>query len=51
MARAEIFGKSSARMKFTYAVGATPIDPDEAAGLIPSHIATQSELNIRSATQ
>lgn len=32
-------------MKFTYAVGATPIDADEAAGLIPSHIATQSDLN------
>lgn len=25
--------------------GATPIDADEAAGLIPSHIATQSDLN------
>ena len=32
-------------MKFTYAVGATPIDADEAAGLIPSHISTQSDLN------
>ncbi len=25
--------------------GATPLDPDEAGGLIPSHIATQAELN------
>jgi len=32
-------------MKFTYPVGATPIDPDEAAGLLPSHISTQSDLN------
>ena len=24
---------------------ATPLDPDEAAGLIPSHIRTQAELN------
>lgn len=32
-------------MEFTYAPGATPIDPDEAAGLIPKHIATQAELN------
>jgi hypothetical protein len=28
-----------------YAPGATPLDPDEAAGLIPSHITTQGELN------
>jgi hypothetical protein len=25
--------------------GATPLDPDEAAGLIPGHIRTQGELN------
>ena len=28
---------------FTYSPGATPLDPDEAAGLIPSHIRTQAE--------
>ena len=28
-----------------YAPGATPLDPDEAAGLIPSHITTQGQLN------
>lgn len=32
-------------MDFHYAPGATPLDPDEAAGLIPSHITTQGELN------
>jgi len=32
-------------MKFIYAPGATPLDPDEAQGLIPSHINTQSDLN------
>lgn len=32
-------------MKFIYPPGATPIDPNEAAGLIPSHISLQSELN------
>ena len=32
-------------MRFTYADGATPIDPDEAAGLVPTHITTQAELN------
>lgn len=34
-------------MKFIppYPPGATPLDPDEAQGLIPSYIATQSELN------
>lgn len=32
-------------MKFVYPAGATPIDPDEAAGLIPSHITLQRELN------
>jgi Fic-DOC domain mobile mystery protein B len=30
---------------FIYPPGATPIDPDEAAGLVPRHISTQSELN------
>lgn len=29
----------------TNAPGATPLDPDEAADLIPSHISTQGELN------
>ena len=32
-------------MPFTYAAGATPIDADEAAGLMPTHITTQAELN------
>ena len=32
-------------MRFTYSTGATPIDPDEAAGLVPTHITTQAELN------
>jgi Fic-DOC domain mobile mystery protein B len=32
-------------MKFEYAPGATPLDPDETAGLIPLHITTQVELN------
>lgn len=32
-------------MKFEYAPGATPIDPDEAAGLIPAHLTLQRELN------
>ena len=32
-------------MRFEYAAGATPIDADEALGLIPSHIATQADLN------
>jgi Fic-DOC domain mobile mystery protein B len=32
-------------MKFEYAPGATPIDLDEAAGLIPAHITLQRELN------
>jgi Fic-DOC domain mobile mystery protein B len=32
-------------MKFEYPAGATPIDPDEAAGLIPAHITLQRELN------
>lgn len=32
-------------MHFEYAPGATPIDPDEAQGLIPKHIKTQAELN------
>jgi Fic-DOC domain mobile mystery protein B len=32
-------------MKFVYPPGATPIDANEAAGLIPSHISLQSELN------
>jgi hypothetical protein len=28
-------------IELEYPPGATPLDPDEAAGLIPSHIATQ----------
>lgn len=32
-------------MKFEYPPGATPINPDEAAGLIPAHVRLQSELN------
>jgi Fic-DOC domain mobile mystery protein B len=32
-------------MKFEYAPGATPIDPDEATGLIPAHLTLQRELN------
>jgi Fic-DOC domain mobile mystery protein B len=33
-------------MEFTYAPGATPLDPDEAGGLVPKHIATQGDLNL-----
>lgn len=33
-------------MDFQYAQGATPLDPDEAAGLIPTHIVTQENLNV-----
>jgi Fic-DOC domain mobile mystery protein B len=32
-------------MKFEQIYGATPIDPNEASGLIPKHIQTQAELN------
>ena len=32
-------------IRFEYAPGATPIDPDEAAGLIPAHLTLQRELN------
>lgn len=32
-------------MKFNYPVGATPLNSDEIAGLIPGHIITQSDLN------
>jgi len=32
-------------MDFQYSPGATPLDPDEVAGLIPTHIATQGDLN------
>lgn len=32
-------------MEFQYAAGATPLDPDEAAGLVPTHITTQADLN------
>ena len=33
-------------MHFMYADGATPVDPDEAAGLVPKHITTQAERNV-----
>lgn len=32
-------------MKFVYPEGATPLDGDEAASLLPKHITLQSELN------
>jgi len=32
-------------MEFYYAPGATPLDPDEAAGLVLTHITTQGDLN------
>lgn len=32
-------------MKFSYPVGATPLDTEELAALIPQHITTQAELN------
>ena len=32
-------------INFDYAPGATPLDPDEVAGLIPSHIANHAQLN------
>jgi len=32
-------------MIFEYLPGATPLNPDESAGLIPRHITTQSQLN------
>ena len=32
-------------IELEYPPDATPLDPDEAAGLIPSHIATQGQLN------
>ena len=32
-------------VKFDDAPGATPLDPDEAAGLLPTHITTQGDLN------
>ena len=32
-------------MNFDYPPGATPLDPDEAAGLLPSHIANHGQLN------
>ena len=32
-------------INFDYEPGATPLDPDEAAGLIPSHISTHAQLN------
>lgn len=32
-------------MEFQYIPGATPLDPDEAAALVPVHITTQADLN------
>lgn len=32
-------------LKFNYAPGATPLDPDEITGLIPLHITTHQQLN------
>ena len=32
-------------VEFHCAPGATPLDPDEAAGLVPAHITTQRQLN------
>jgi hypothetical protein len=32
-------------VEFQYAPGATPLDPDEAAGLVPKHITNQGDLN------
>ena len=32
-------------MEFQYAPGATPLDPDEAAAVVPTHITTQEDLN------
>jgi len=32
-------------LKLEYPAGATPLDPDEAQGLIPRHISTQGQLN------
>jgi len=32
-------------MEFQYAPGAAPLDPAEAAGLVPVHITTQADLN------
>jgi len=32
-------------MHFEYPPGATPIDPDEALGMMPTHITTQADLN------
>lgn len=33
------------RVEFLYSPGATPLDPDEAAALVPTHILTQADLN------
>jgi len=32
-------------IEFEYPAGASPLDPDEAAGLIPDHITNQGQLN------
>lgn len=46
MAHAGNFGEAVITMDFQDAHGATPLDPDEASGLIPAHIATQADLNV-----
>ena len=43
-AHAESFGEIG-HMEFQYIPGATPLDPDEAAALVPVHITTQADLN------
>ena len=37
-------------MKFAYAPGATPLDPEDLKGLIPQHVTTQGQLNEWEAT-
>lgn len=40
-----ITSKKETKMNFKHTAGATPIDPDEADGLIPYHITMQEQLN------
>ncbi len=44
MVRAANYGEVL-HMEFYYVPGATPLDPDEAVGLVPIHITTQADLN------
>ena len=37
---------NSKKFQFEFSPGATPLDPNEAMGLIPNYISTQGELNI-----